>query len=68
MKTIHVEIVADIGETVFLKTDDEQKPRIITEILLRPSGSVLYLLVNGASGSWHNGFEISQVINVLAKT
>lgn len=68
MKTIHIEIVADIGETVFLKTDGEQKPRIITEILLRPSGSVLYLLANGTSGSWHNGFEISQVVNILAKT
>lgn len=68
MKTIHIEIVADIGDTVFLKTDTLQIPRLVVEIRMLPAGLVVYGLNAGNNSSLHYGFEISQVVNILAKT
>lgn len=47
------------GDIVFLKTDPEQLERIVTGIMLRPSGAVLYDLSCGMHSSYHYEFEIS---------
>lgn len=54
----------DITQEVFLKTDSEQLPRIITEITVKPIGH-MYQLSNGTIFSWHYEFEISEEKNVL---
>lgn len=60
------QIVFDIGDIVFLKTDTEQAPRIITGILMRPNG-FLYYLSNSTSESTHYEIEISKDLNETIK-
>lgn len=56
-----------IGEIVYLVTDDEQKPRIVTYIKIKPGGSVSYELTNGAFCSEHYEFELSAEENIEMK-
>lgn len=42
-----------IGQTVYLRTDSEQIPRLITGIGLRPDMAVTYCLVHGTVETWH---------------
>ncbi len=60
------QIVFDIGDIVFLKTDSEQLPRIITAILMRPNG-FLYYLSNSTNETSHYEIEISKEINEIIK-
>lgn len=62
-----IESKYEIGQEVYLKTDTEQRKRIITGICIRP-GSVQYDLTCGNSGSWHYEFEISQEVDNVIKT
>jgi hypothetical protein len=55
-----------IGEIVFLKSDCEQLPRIVTGILMRPYGFVYYLSNNTTETS-HYEIEISKEENELIK-
>lgn len=48
-----------ITETVFLKTDTEQMPHIITGILVRPN-MLVYVLSCPSGESFHYEFEISR--------
>lgn len=57
----------EIGQEVYLKTDSDQKRRIITGILMRQSG-IIYELYEGKSGSWHYDFEISLEKDVAYST
>lgn len=50
------------GDFVYLKTDPEQNPRIVTGILIRPN-VVLYMLALGSNESSHFECEISQEKN-----
>ncbi len=62
-----IESKYELGEEVFLKTDDEQKRRIVKQICLSSKG-MEYNLVNGTVSTWHSDFEISSESNVLVKT
>lgn len=48
----------DIGQEVYLKTDADQKKRMVTGILIR-GNNVQYDLACGSSSSWHFEFEVS---------
>jgi len=53
-----IETKFNIGDTVYLKTDVEQMPRIITAIIVNPY-DILYRLNSGAHMSDHYDLEIS---------
>lgn len=55
----------DFGQEVFLKTDIDQKMRIVTGICIRPNGWISYELSCGTESRWHNDFEISTEKNVV---
>lgn len=54
----------EIGDIAYLKTDDEQLPRIVIGISIVPNG-LLYRLSFGATDSSHYDFEISTEKNYL---
>ena len=56
----------NIGDIVFLKTDSEQLPRIVTGILLR-NENYIYYLSNTITETTHYDFEISIEVNELVK-
>ena len=56
-----------LKQTVYLITDNDQKRRIVTKIMVNPNG-IAYQLSCGASDSDHYECEISEEVNVLAKT
>jgi hypothetical protein len=49
----------EIGEILYLKTDEEQKIRILNAILVTPNG-YLYRLASGSSDSYHYPMEITR--------
>jgi len=57
----------DFGEMVFLKTDEEQKERMITEIAIKSPNFVLYLLSYGTQNSWHSDCEITKELDIEKK-
>ena len=58
----------EIQQTVYLKTDKEQKPRLVTGISLRPFNSVTYGLTENATETWHYGFEINDERDIIMAT
>lgn len=56
----------NIGDIVFLKTDKEQIPRMITGILIRPYGNIFYLS-KGDYETTHYDIEFTSDINELIK-
>lgn len=52
------ELAYDLGQVVYLKTDVEQKPRIVTGITIRETG-IVYELSSGTDAYNHYGFELS---------
>jgi hypothetical protein len=63
---MNLAITFDIGDIVFLKTDAEQLPRVITGILMRPNG-FLYYLSNSTNETSHYEIEISKEVNETIK-
>jgi hypothetical protein len=57
----------ELQQTVYLKTDPDQRGRIVTQINVRVGG-LLCELQCGASGSWHYDFEITEEKDVLKAT
>lgn len=57
-----------IQQTVYLKTDKEQKPRLVTGIQLRPFNSITYGITEGTNETWHYGFEISDERDIIMAT
>jgi hypothetical protein len=49
----------DLGDIVYLKTDVEQLPRMVTEICIQPKNVVIYCLNAGPSVSKHYDFEFT---------
>lgn len=49
----------DIGQTVYLLMDADQKKRMVCGVLIRPTG-VTYELTHGNGTSWHYDIEISE--------
>ncbi len=56
----------NIGETVYLVTDEDQKPRIVTGINVTVNG-LRYNLVNGVTDTYHYELEMSSEKNILTK-
>jgi len=54
----------NIGDTVYLQTDIDQKKRLVTGYYVRKT-SISYLLSCGTDESTHYDFEITEDINVL---
>lgn len=54
----------NIGETIFLKTDIDQLPRIVIGYTVR-AFTIMYDLACGNSSSWHYDIEISKVKSEL---
>ena len=55
----------DIGEIVYLRTDVDQNPRIVTGFIIETEQSLLYILACGSTESRHYGFEITKVKEVF---
>ena len=55
-----------IGDIVYLKTDTEQKPRIVTGILIR-NDYVKYYITQCDVETSHSDFEMSIEINEIVK-
>jgi hypothetical protein len=55
----------DFEQIVYLKTDPEQLPRIVTRMTINKGGLISYALNSGPMESYHYEFEISQEKNVL---
>lgn len=49
----------DLGQTVYLTTDENQKPRIVMHIKILPNDLLVYDLSNGIQTSSHYEFEIT---------
>lgn len=58
----------NIGQQVYLITDEDQSPRIVTGIHLRPNVCVIYSVSSGSKESEHYGIEISLERDVLLAT
>lgn len=54
----------DIGEIVYLKTDEDQKDFMVIQMTVSISG-VQYNLRQGTYDSWHFEFEISEERNLF---
>lgn len=55
----------DHGEIVYLKTDREQLPRLVSCIKVYVQGEVMYELISGTLSSVHYEFEISKEKNLV---
>jgi hypothetical protein len=62
-----IDNVYEIGEVVYLKTDQQQLPRIVYCIKVYKN-EALYELASGTTTSSHYEFELSKEINVLMTT
>lgn len=58
----------EIGQTVYLKMDNEQHGRMVTAISLRPNRSVTYCLAFGTTETWHYGIEIDDQRDIVKAT
>lgn len=60
-----VDVEFEIEEIVYLKTDLDQLPRIVSGLSIRKSGVISYELSQGSHTSYHYDFEISKEKNSL---
>jgi hypothetical protein len=58
----------NIGQEVYLKTDADQRLRMVTAIIIRPGNSYSYELTWGTDSRWHYDIEITTEKNVLIST
>lgn len=61
---MNIEIKYGFGQPVYLVTDEEQKKRIVTSIIITPK-DVIYELYCATECSKHYDFEISTEKNIL---
>lgn len=57
----------DIGQLVYLITDNEQKPRIITGVTIGPNSHVTYRVTNSTDETWHYEMELTDEENIEIK-
>lgn len=64
-----IKLIAEhnIGDTVYLSTDPDQEPRLVTGILIKPNDLLMYELAWCEDTSFHYGFEILSEQNILKK-
>jgi hypothetical protein len=53
----------NIGDFVYIKTDQEQFQRIVTALIVCPAKDILYELTCGTIASKHYDFELSKEKN-----
>ena len=53
-----------IGDVVYLRSDSEQLPRMVTGINIRPVGNS-FILTQGVTETWHYAIEISSERDIL---
>lgn len=58
----------NFGDIVYLKTDIDQKRRIVSAMMIRGDGACMFELSCGTEAKWHYQFEISAEKDVLATT
>lgn len=58
----------NLGQFVFLVTDEDQKQRIVTMLKIYPEGGIMYQLSVGKDFSDHYEIEISEEENIEIKT
>lgn len=68
MAAIVIDPAFALKEVVYLLTDEEQKKRIITSIIICADGGILYELNCGTLQSRHYDCEISREVDYVAKT
>ena len=54
-----------LGQSVFLKTDPEQKERMVIQIGIGGNSSIRYCLISGTQETWHYEIEIAAEKNIL---
>lgn len=64
---IVLESAYNLGDEVYLKTDEDQKKRIVKQICFSAKGTE-YNLVCGTVSTWHSDFEISETKDVCLST
>ena len=67
IKSGHI-IEFNLQQTVYIKTDEDQKPAIIYEIILQPFNSVAYNVMKGQEASTHYPFELSLSKDIVLST
>ncbi|MDJ0367393.1 hypothetical protein QMK33_19770 [Hymenobacter sp. H14-R3] len=65
---IIIENEFEIGQMVYLRTDSDQLPRLVTALIYRAGGYMTYELSHGTATSWHNALEFTLEKDVLAAT
>lgn len=58
----------EIKDTVYLVTDKDQNPGIVTSIKIFSGGELLYIISMGKAWSEHYDFELSYEKNILITT
>lgn len=53
------------GQTVYLRTDKDQQPRMVTKMQVNPNLSITYELSCGIQDTWHFEIEISEERDAL---
>lgn len=48
-----------LEQIVYLRTDEDQAPRMVVSVQFYPGGAIQYRLTCGACESWHHECEIS---------
>lgn len=67
MEKLIGKIKFDIGQIVYLKTDTEQRERIVLGMNIKPGG-IYYSLGCGVDESWHYDFEITTQRDIIKAT
>lgn len=57
----------NFGDIVYLKTDKEQLPRMVTRFSVKQS-EIQYCVSQGTLETWHLDFELSETTNILLTT
>lgn len=65
MHNLNVTVEYIYSDIVYLKTDPQQLPRMVTAIKLCADGGILYQLTAGTVYSDHYGIELSSEKDVL---
>lgn len=63
---VTLEINYQIGQTVYLRTDVEQLPRVVVGYCVRPGNQIIYDIQQAdKNATAHSDFEISSVRDVV---
>ena len=63
-----IEVSFRFGDIVYLKTDQDQKPRMVISYLVDKSNEVLYKLQQGTYSDYHYEMEITSEKDIILTT